>query len=168
MELIAKISVAEFNQEIMDSKEKVFFLTKRNGNIVLKDNINLEEYEDIVRRVLFTIIKRQGFSLEKFFFLKRKKLFMCKVNNLYPEEKVNFSKMKLRDFILCMEEESISIDLLNSLRKFEKQLGGEITLEDIFSNNHYILLKLKQSNLRELSSILEYDIILDEGSSIAY
>lgn len=164
MRVIVIISELEFQKEILDSEEKVFFLgIDKKGKISLKEDISLEQYENIVRRVLTRMVRELGFSLVNFSFNQRKRWFELVVNIPF-EKKVNYLNMKLKDFIFHLtEEKMISLSLLTFLEKCRKTMGENVTVKDMFSKYHYLVPHTKKSNVEEIIDILEQDLTMDEA-----
>lgn len=157
------ISEREFLEKVSKSKEKAFFLTKKNDILQLKNDVSIEEYERIVRRILYSLIREKKFILKKFSFLRKERLFVCNVINEF-EEKVNLLDMRLRDFLIYIEEyEETTIEVMSFLKKTENKIGEEVLVKDAFFKFFYLLPYKKKSVEDEILRIFEKNnIILSE------
>lgn len=164
MRVIVIIFESEFQEEILKSEEKVFFLdVNKKGKITLKEDISLEQYENIVLRVLTRMVRELGFILGDFSFNQRKRWFELVVNIPF-EKKVNYLNMKLKDFIFHLtEEKMISFSLLEFLEKCRKTIGENITVREMFLKYHYLVPHTKKGNVEEIIDILEEDLTMDEA-----
>lgn len=164
MRTIVIISESEFQKEILDSEEKVFFLkVDPEGRITLREDISLEQYENIIRRVLSRLVRRLGFVMVSFSFNQRKKWFELAVEVKFHKE-INYLNMKLKDFIFHLtEEKMISLSLLTFLERCRKIMGENVTVKDMFSKYHYLVPHTKKSNVEEIIDILEEDLTMDEA-----
>ncbi len=163
MDIKVIIPEEEFNQELFQSRERVFFLTKRNGVVAIRKTISTEKYESIIQKILTLILKKKGFNLKKIHFFKKKKWFVCIVEKNVFEAERNFSEMPLGDFLSYLKKNQVgSKSIYSFLKKFKENHGSSVKMEELITRYFFLISKERRRSIETLISDLEENIEMNE------